>query len=443
MRLCVYIEVYTEKRERYSTRALSLQTNNMDVIPPSPMERYRSYRESYEMRIATFIDWPKDTAHKTAIDLAQNYFIYIGDLNQEKSDRCMCVACGIHISCWKSHDWIERYHLKNCPCYRKTCNYSMDLLTSNGHYTSTERRLDSFDDYWEQQDCSQYVSAFQLAENGMYCCRYKDIVRCFYCGEEWSEWEEGDDPAQLHKEANCAWFFQEIVFAKTREAKYRKKLQQQQQEQERKAHITALSTASAAVNDAVEQQQSLSRESALSALQHVENLIVFNMSQRRLLKHEQKQIEEDDLDVLDKVEYYQKSITEVEKIIHSLTNRQKFLRQRAQVKDSYCELQEKVQHYQEEIQKDADQYLQDSLELEVLPVDDGLLDEMLVTKINKLVEEKEAKAAAAAMKKKREEEYAAKKEEDKKEEKPIDVDAEEEYDDYRYDDEQTIPKELW
>jgi hypothetical protein len=57
----------------------------LDYIPESPYERMQPMRDSFELRLNTFSNWPQNSPVKP-LDLVRDYFYYIGI-----EDKCSCI----------------------------------------------------------------------------------------------------------------------------------------------------------------------------------------------------------------------------------------------------------------------------------------------------------------------------------------------------------------
>jgi hypothetical protein len=84
----------------------------MDYIPESPYERMQPMRDSFELRLNTFSNWPQNSPVKS-LDLVRDYFYYIGI-----DDKCQCTYCGGVLGGWMIGDarfvsgclWLACFH---------------------------------------------------------------------------------------------------------------------------------------------------------------------------------------------------------------------------------------------------------------------------------------------------------------------------------------------
>lgn len=97
--------------------------SNYDIIPTSPLERFKPLQVDIKKRLNTFKNYPKN-AVKSKEDLAQNGFHYIGD---GKDDKVQCVFCGIIVNNWTKEDDIMSEHRR----FSRDCMHIYQLDRKN------------------------------------------------------------------------------------------------------------------------------------------------------------------------------------------------------------------------------------------------------------------------------------------------------------------------
>jgi hypothetical protein len=100
-----------------------MDPRNRDIIPASPLERFKPLQENLQKRLNTFKNYPQK-AVKEKVELADNGFFYTGD---GKTDRVQCAFCGIIIDNWQTDDDIQTEHRK----FSSTCPRVIDLDRRN------------------------------------------------------------------------------------------------------------------------------------------------------------------------------------------------------------------------------------------------------------------------------------------------------------------------
>lgn len=188
--------------------------SNYDIIPTSPLERFKPLQVDLKKRLNTFKNYPKN-AVKSKEDLAQNGFHYIGD---GKDDKVQCVFCGIIVNNWTKEDDIASEHRR----FSRDCMHIYQLdrknfgsmmngglsradLISNSLKADIGRlpqmkeltlRLNSFRDWKYTKD--EKPSPEAIAKAGLFYTGKNDTTQCWYCGNLLEEWEPGDEPKQEH-----------------------------------------------------------------------------------------------------------------------------------------------------------------------------------------------------------------------------------------------------
>lgn len=107
-------QIFKQIYRTYQFRAIRIKKDctmesdrtNHDIIPTSPLERFKPLQVDLKKRLNTFKNYPKN-AVKSKEDLADNGFHYTGD---GKDDKVQCVFCGITINNWTKEDDITSEH---------------------------------------------------------------------------------------------------------------------------------------------------------------------------------------------------------------------------------------------------------------------------------------------------------------------------------------------
>lgn len=79
---------------------------NYDIIPQSPLDRFKPLQNDIKKRLKTFKNYPKDAIKKKE-DLTDNGFHYIGC---GTDDKVQCVFCGIILNNWTNEEDIITEH---------------------------------------------------------------------------------------------------------------------------------------------------------------------------------------------------------------------------------------------------------------------------------------------------------------------------------------------
>ncbi|XP_061192415.1 death-associated inhibitor of apoptosis 1-like [Saccostrea echinata] len=188
---------------------------NKDIIPTSPLERFKPLQENFQKRLKTFSKYPKN-AVKEKEDLADNGFHYIGN---GKDDKVQCTFCGIIMNNWEEKDDIQSEHRRFSPSCSRVLdndrkNFGANLdgglsrldfirntqnAAENGAIPQMKDynlRMKSFNDWSYSDDEKPSIDA--LAKAGLFYTGKNDTTQCWFCGNLLEEWEPEDKPKEEH-----------------------------------------------------------------------------------------------------------------------------------------------------------------------------------------------------------------------------------------------------
>ncbi|XP_050413935.1 baculoviral IAP repeat-containing protein 3 [Patella vulgata] len=155
---------------------------------------------SAKMRMDTFTSWPHSLP--TPQSLCTVGFYYTGNHN---GDEVRCSSCLRTVQDWSRTciPFMKHYYAeKECPFVQmfgpvvSTLPSMMDYSLHNPYYSQLINREHSF------AGCEsvflQSISSLALAKAGFYYTGPGDMVRCFFCGIELTDWERYDIPVGEH-----------------------------------------------------------------------------------------------------------------------------------------------------------------------------------------------------------------------------------------------------
>ncbi|KAG7174041.1 death-associated inhibitor of apoptosis 2-like 6 [Homarus americanus] len=171
-------------------------------------------------RLDTFVDWPQ-SSWISPEDLAAAGFYYL-----RNKDLCACYFCQGIVGDWEKDDTPlgeHNKHFPHCPFVRNQPTANINLGQScildqiipipetkkkettpySRRYNTFEVRLQSFNTnlrlkYWPLEIQQQRLTICDLAEAGFYYLGFFDMVRCFSCGVGLHNWEENEEPWNVH-----------------------------------------------------------------------------------------------------------------------------------------------------------------------------------------------------------------------------------------------------
>ncbi|KYN06128.1 Baculoviral IAP repeat-containing protein 3 [Cyphomyrmex costatus] len=176
---------------------LEIRLNNEDqAIIPLPI--YPEYK-SYVARLKSFANWPLTNIHNNIEKMAVAGLFYTGTY-----DVVMCYQCGGGLLAWEPNYDPLIEHIK----FYRYCPYVCLIHMSVYRYES--ERLNSFAIDWPFPRL--WIQPTDFAAAGFYYTGTSDVVRCFECHLEISQWNAaGDSPKNVHQRgAKTCRFVQNI-----------------------------------------------------------------------------------------------------------------------------------------------------------------------------------------------------------------------------------------
>ena len=212
----------------------------VDTVNTNRRKTFRC-RDGYyfeKERLDTFIEWPLPWMSPNRLARSGLYYTRV-------RDQCICAFCDVVFQNWKKKQNPLANHDTHCPiakklhqCLQTVANVSMDeskilqkLLLRGEEPPMPECRYscDRIDIiFFEKGDIRDRFASFftensnwpskrvnqspeKLAQAGFYYCGYGDNVRCFSCENGLHNWENDDDPWELHSRYYPKCKFVQIV----------------------------------------------------------------------------------------------------------------------------------------------------------------------------------------------------------------------------------------
>ncbi|KAG7177450.1 death-associated inhibitor of apoptosis 2-like 3, partial [Homarus americanus] len=220
---CIFLRTLNRSKTFYNTRVFRFEKERLD----------------------TFIDWPL-SLWISPEDLAAAGFYYL-----RNKDLYACYFCGGVIGDWEKDDTPLGEHcrlFRHCPFVRNQPTANINLGQScildqiipipetkkketspySCRYITLEARLQSFQTErrlkdWPLEIQQQRLTICDLAKADFYYFGFLDMVRCFSCGVGLHNWEENEEPWNVH----ARWSSSCEFLLLNKEADFIKKVQDQ------------------------------------------------------------------------------------------------------------------------------------------------------------------------------------------------------------------------